>query len=225
MGEYIKGYGDYAKNFAKFPEKYEGYTNTLTGNLQHLRDTSTEQKEGLDAILEAVSNIKSIEQVAQSLTSTLSKISNFNTVIGEIQAGSFDTTKFIDAVGAYNLNADQIKKLASGTLTQSDIKDIISKAQEENANAITEAIKETSNKLRKAENKLGDYADLTEAEREQVIDNLEAEIAQYEVLQSVMLTQIEIQKRSTIELANFNKQLENVEKLRDLGYSLAEIDL
>ena len=190
-------------------------------------------------MLDAVANIQSIEQVAQSLTSTMSKITNFNTVLSEIRSGSFDSEKFIDAIGTYNLTPDQIKKLAAGTLSHDDITKIVDKAQEENNNAIIEAIKATEGKKLEEEieladmrNRVGEYAKLNKKElereieaQEKVIKNLEGEIEQYESLQIIMLTQIEIQKRNTQALEEYNKQLENINRLQGLGYSLSEIDL
>lgn len=190
-------------------------------------------------MLDAVADIQSIEQVAQSLTSTMSKITNFNTVLSEIRSGSFDSEKFIDAIGTYNLTPDQIKKLAAGTLSHDDITKIVDKAQEENNNAIIEAIKATEGKKLEEEieladmrNRVGEYAKLNKKElereieaQEKVIKNLEGEIEQYESLQIIMLTQIEIQKRNTQALEEYNKQLENINRLQGLGYSLSEIDL
>ena len=239
MGTYISGYERYAKEFESLPERYKGYTNTLTGYLQHLRNTTGENKEVIEAMLDAVANIQSIEQVAQSLTSTMSKITNFNTVLSEIRSGSFDSEKFIDAIGTYNLTPEQIKKLAAGTLSHDDITGIVDKAQEENNNAIIEAINATERKrleeeteLIKMQNRDDEYATWEQKDldreiraQEKVIENLKGEIEQYESLQIIMLTQIEIQKRNTEALEEYNKQLENINRLQGLGYSLSEIDL
>lgn len=224
LSTYYNGYEDYLNNFWKYAEKYSGLTESMTGYLNYLRLTGEDSEWILEAMYDASASIQSIQQVAQTGQSLLSKATNFGELITDLRGWKFDIDKILDVIGTYNLTPSQIHKLVQGKMDQSDIASIINSEQEKYLKSLDEAIFDLDKYQRKKLKDMLDSWELTQSQYDEREKALEQEIAEYEAVGSIILTQIDSQQRNTAALAEYNEELEKTTKLMEMWYSITEID-